>query len=238
MAMFETLIADTLAHPTPVSWQPLPLPAEAARATSGAVVLETTFRLAPGYGELRAVHIGSPRVEIVNLFLFPWATRAAPVFAMEFVRFGPRPVVAVIDAPTVTPHAPQAAALTAAFAAIQAARPEVHWGGEMPPWYLECRSGWDLFARPESVAELPALVSAHHAAWAAYAEQLWGAGEWAAQGDAATAHGQAVEHYKHHHCANSPGLPFLTKTFGADWTAWFTQQVLFGPPGGCVQSPE
>ena len=94
------------------------------------------------------------------MFLWPSPTRDAPVYAMEFVVFGPKPIVAVIDAVGLAgPHAAKMSqdALTAAhmrFVLPQADDP--------PPWYQDCRSGHDFFVRP-TPEQMPTLGEAHHA---------------------------------------------------------------------------
>jgi hypothetical protein len=35
--------------------------------------------------------------------------------------------------------------------------------------------------------------------------------------------------YRRHHCLNTPGRPFLTAQFGAEWTEEFLAKQMYGP---------
>jgi hypothetical protein len=201
------------------------LPDEFASNHHGDTRFTALFARLPEGGELRSVHIHGPRIEIINLFHFPAPDRALPVYAMEFVMFGRRPVVGVIDAKALAPH-PYATTLWRRT--MESARtffPRLTRADDPPGWYEECCSGLDFFTRPESADGMAALLACHAFVW----RNLASAGSLAPGLDkpACAAHALALAEYKTHHRLNSPGLPFLHRTFGADWTDRFLSQALF-----------
>ncbi len=230
--------------PSPSIDLPVPLfadvPAEAIKAASGSplqlppdlssnqhanIIFRARFARLPSGGELRSVHIHGPRIEIINLFYFPSPNRALPVYAMEFVLFGCRPIVGVIDAKPLNAnpftHNLWQETLTGAHSAF----PDLIPAEDPPPWYEECRSGLDFFTRPETVDGLRRLLDCHASVWARLAAAELSAPLLDEQETAA--HCVALDDYKKHHRINSPGLPFLNRTFGPEWTDRFLRAALF-----------
>ncbi len=224
--LFQEIVPAAVAALPAGWWSERAVPEEfsSARrpATGGELVVRARFGAVGDRGEFRSVHIAGPRAEIVNFFFFPAPRVALPVFAMEFVAFGAKPVVGVIDLKAVTPA--EAAGARAILRAVHGAHPGLQEGDEMPAWYLECRSGDDFFTRPKSAAEFVELAAAQREVWAGLVAAMAGAGEPAAGADDFSA---AVRHYKDHHRANSPGRPFLYRTFGEEWTERFMRDWLF-----------
>ena len=215
-----------VALPAPVSDPSIP--AAFAARESAAVRLAAVRRVLPGRAEIRAVHISGPRAEIVNVFLFP--ALAAPVFAMEFVAFGKKPVVGVIDAKG---HEPHGAALAASvLRAAHARHPGLPRGQDAPAWFEECRSGDDFFVRPADLAQFGLLTKLLEEVWG---ELLEGLDSCPAAGAPDLA---AVEAYKEHHRLHSPGRPFLHRTFGEEWTEAFMREFLFAAPHALAFAPK
>jgi hypothetical protein len=183
--------------------------------------LVTRQAILPG-GEWRAVAITGPRVHIVTQFLYPAPDRDLPLYAMEFVIFGRKPVVAVLDmvglpgTRTAGDHA---------RAWLDAARPDLPQGDDPPDWYVDCRSGDDIFVRPASLDELPACDAAHDALVETWLAALPRAPA-LAPADAAR-HGPAIAAYRAHHKVHTPGLRYLRRSFGEVWTEAFLD-VVFG----------
>ncbi len=218
--LFAAIIGDLLAA-LPASVSSPPIPDDFAARTALGVTLAAHHRLLPGRAEIRAVHLTGPRAEIVNLFLFPTGL-AAPVFAMEFVAFGKKPVVAVIDAKG---HEPAGAALAArVLRAAHARHPGLPRGDDAPSWFEECRSGDDFFVRPADLAQFARLTRILDEVWQELLAAL------PASSAALPADLAAVQAYKDHHRRHSPGRPFLHRTFGPDWTESFMRDFLFAPP--------
>jgi hypothetical protein len=205
--------------------RPLRLSAELEHKQQGETIFTARFARLPAGGELRSVHIHGPRIEIINLFHFPAPERATPIYALEFVVFGRRPVVGVIDAKPLNDHPHALAVWHDTLTDAHRAFPDLVRADEPPPWYEECRSGLDFFTRPEAVNGLGRLLACHAKIWSRLAAADADAPRLSA--DATAAHAHALAHYKDHHRLNSPGLPFLHRTFGPDWTDRFLRTALF-----------
>lgn len=198
------------------------LPAEFAERTNAGTRLVAHHQILPGRAEVRAVHIASARAEIVNLFVFPLV--AAPVFAMEFVVFGPKPIVAVIDLKGHEPHGMNHARRI--LSAAHARFPDLPRGDDPPAWFEDCRSGDDFFIRPTERAQFAPLATLLQEIWQDFLLTLDRAPA------ASRADFDAVHTYQTHHRLHSPGRPFLHRSFGAEWTERFMAEFLFAPLAG------
>ena len=201
------------------------LPDEFAFNQHGDTRFMSLFARLPEGGELRSVHIHGARIEIINLFHFPAPDRALPTYAMEFVMFGRRPIVGVIDAKALVSHPYATNLWRTTMESAHTFFPQLTRADDPPGWYEECRSGLDFFTRPDSAEGMAALLACHALVW----KNLAFAGALAPELDsrAAAAHALALAQYKTHHRLNSPGLPFLHRTFGIEWTDRFLRQALF-----------
>ena len=195
------------------------------RNRHGETFFEARFARLPTGGDLRTVHIHGPKVEIINLFHFPAPDRALPVYAIEFVVFGRRPVVGVIDVKPLSSDPWTRSLWRETMESAHASFPELGRADDPPDWYEECRSGLDFFTRPQHLDGVDQLLSCHDYVWTRLA-----AAEVSApflRGSETACHDQAIAHYKNHHRCNSPGLPFLNRSFGPEWTDRFLRTALF-----------
>lgn len=221
-ALFATVPPEAIEA---ASGRKLRLPPELASNQRGDTTFSARFARLPAGGELRSVHIHGPRIEIINLFHFPSPDRALPVYAMEFVLFGRRPIVGVIDAKPLTDHPYAQTLWQNTLSNAHAAFPDLLRADDPPPWYEECRSGLDFFTRPEAVNGLGRLLSCHARVWSSLAAAELDAPR--LDPSASASHALSLNHYKDHHRINSPGLPFLHRTFGPEWTDRFLRTALF-----------
>lgn len=189
----------------------------------GSTVFQANFQRVQDAGEFRAVYIVSPVIEIVNLFFFPLEERRSPVFAMEFVRIGPRGVVGVVDCKA-APEDPACEVASGILEAAHVAYPQLQNGDDPPAWYVEARSGKDFFVRPDSLEVFRDLVEAHHFVWERYVHAVLKAPP---EPSCLAQRRAFLSHYKDHHRDNSPGIPFLSKVFGIEWTQTFLRDHLF-----------
>lgn len=220
--LFASVPADAIEA---ASGKPLDLPPDLSTNTRANIVFSARSALLPTGGELRSVHIHGPRIEIINLFHFPSAARALPVYAMEFVLFGSRPIVGVIDAKPLNDHPYAHKVWQEILTDAHASFPDLVRADDPPPWYEECRSGLDFFTRPEDVNGLRRLLDCHASVWSRLT-----AAEVASpclDAESTAAHSAELAEYKDHHRVNSPGLPFLHRTFGPEWTDRFLRTALF-----------
>lgn len=185
---------------------------------AGALTMRTRCWTLGDRYELRTAHIRSPKIEIFTSFLYPDPSLRMPLYAMEFVILGRKPIVAVLDAVDL------AGGDTAARILEHAHReaPEMTNADDAPDWFLECRSGSDFFLRPESAETFDALAAIHEHVVSA----LLAITDAPAAPDP-DAHAAAIADYKHHHRVNSPGLPLLNRVLGEAWTEEYMTGVFF-----------
>lgn len=191
---------------------------------SGVVAIDTWIHADAAGHEARMALIRSPKIEIVTAFLYPAAGVAAPLYAMELVRLGPKPVVAVMDC-AAPPQDPVHAEAQALLAAVRAEAPALVQAQDPPDWFVEARSGADLFYRPADGAALHRAGLLHLSLWSTLLLRLQRAAPRSPQ--AARDFAAFTRHYKDHHRAHSPGIPLLSKCFGADWTAGYLADCFF-----------
>lgn len=209
---------------TAASAADLSLPPELAQRTEGKTLLQSRRATGPKL-DVRSVYIASPRIEIINIFLYPEPQIAAPLYAMEFVTFGKKPVVAVIDLCALCENN---RAIETSKTCLERAHqdfPMLAYAEDPPAWYLECRSGNDFFIRPEKIEDFANLAACHQQVFASLLEELPHA-ETLSEAET-LAHSAALRSYKDHHRENSPGLRFLHQTFGPEWTERLMREVLF-----------
>lgn len=191
---------------------------------SGSLSIES-YRYGIGdFGELRAASIRSTKIDIVTMFFYPQPKLELPVYAMEFVQLGKKPIVAVMDA--VAPANSKAnSEAEAVFLGAREMIPGLVNDEQVPPWFAECRSGWDVFVRPADPAQFDQLAELH----------LRICSDLIALMSNCTARSVAeigafsdfVHAYRVHHHVNSPGLPLMRKSFGEDWTLRFMRDWFF-----------
>lgn len=180
--------------------------------------------------EVRHMRLASAKVDVQTLFVFPDPACEGAVFAAETVVLGRLAKVLVLDAPVL--HGAQAAAQDPAAPARagqfhQAMRSLASGHGlqnseDIPDWYRDCRSGSDIFLRPETPARGQLLGAAFTAC--AYEAAALYRQHWQDQTracDNPVAHRAAIAAYKHHHHENSPGVPIMSRCFGPEWTQAF-----------------
>jgi hypothetical protein len=227
--MFAELTAQTIGiareHGFEVRELGLPFAHAVSELPSGSLTLTTQSLIAEGLGELRAMNLSSSKVDVVTMFLIPETDRDLPVYAMQLVSLGSRPIVAVLDAhalydgSTLRPRSN--ALLDEAKSRFPVSRSE-----DMPDWYKECRSGHEIFSRPEPVEGFAGYRDAH----------LWLVrsllADYASNGrtleDAMAAlHRERCRAYLRHHAVNSAGKPLMSRAFGDDFTRRYLDECLF-----------
>lgn len=222
------LIAQTLELVQALSPQQQNLPPEIAHISRteqhGEMQLKNQFFKLAGVGELRSASVSSVKIEIVNLLFFPAVTTYLPVYAVEFVCLSAKPIVAVIDAKCLlaADNTLQVAQiLQQAKASIDYLSPET----QMPDWYLQSRSGNDLFVKSPSLAQMQTLMQLHLQIWQNLVELFVQPAVCPA--DLASLHAQHLQDYKDKHRLNYPGIPLLNRSFGEQWTTDYLKNYLF-----------
>jgi Ferredoxin-dependent bilin reductase len=217
---FNRLIQDTLTALASLDCQAQPLPDSFARIeraeVDGVLVMETHFMTVADKGELRWVHIYSPKINVLTLFFFPHYRWQLPVYCMELVVFSAQPIVAMLDTVCLTPMSCTTTVEQFMTAAHQA-HTELQPATDTPDWFEDCRSGQDFFIRPQNDSDMN-TISEIHLALLLPIKTLIAQAPLFTDHDAKT-HQRCLQHYKSHHRHHAPGLRLMNRSFGEHWTA-------------------
>ena len=189
------------------------------------LVLVSRFFKLNSIGEFRGVSIVSPKVAIVAQFLFPEPEQDLPVYAMEFVAIGGKPVVGMMDLKAMLSASAAARDATSILTGAHRQFPDVKYAEDAPDWYRACCSGLDFFVRPNQLSDFLVLSEIHRY----ILEGLTASINSAKQIDRTdqAIHSTALRDYKYHHRINAPGIPLMHRTFGERWTADFMEGYLY-----------
>lgn len=216
--LLPALCAGLTPLDVPPAWR-----AHSAERPGGAVHLHYERHGNPQGMDLRFMRLSSAKIEVQTLFVYPAPACAQPVLAAETVSLGGKAQILVLDTPWLAalPDATAASAPYAWASAVQRLQQQQQLANSanIPAWYTDCRSGHDVFLRPDH-----ALVATQFGRYAHAVSQLCqNAWATAATLDAAQtqAHRAALAHYRQHHHAHSPGVPLMSRCFGADWASGF-----------------
>lgn len=226
---FGTLLDESISPLSPFPTEDVVLPPEYAEVQreekQGWLTLKNRFISIKDLGEMRCVRIAAPKIDIITVFFFPIPYLQLPVFGMEFVVLGERPIVGVIDAPCLMPKMTCSTNLQALMQSTHEQFPDLVQADDPPEWYAECRSGMDFFVRPRTLADLRDLALAHLQIWNGVVELFhFPLPLFDAEAEEYANHIQA---YKDHHRINSPGLRLMNRSFGEAWTRQYLTGYLF-----------
>lgn len=227
LSRLESVFTDSAAPFAATSIQERPLATDIAHCErdlgSGTLTLRNRcIDISWGY-QLRLVHLRSPKIEIVTAFAFPRGDRRLPLYGMEVVALGRRPVVGVLDLLDLHPASTLPPLAEPILREAHEAFPDLPYSNDQPAWFEQCRSGQDFFLRPDDLDTLLELVDVHHHVMG----RLAALGSSPDSVSAAADHDAAISHYKRHHRDNSPGLPLLHRVFGEPWTSDYLDGYLF-----------
>ncbi|MBH1971948.1 hypothetical protein FK216_11180 [Moraxellaceae bacterium AER2_44_116] len=210
-------------------YQPLPVPDDFAhqvvnRPSGDLHLIGRAYQLQQ-FGEVRFVLMTSSKVDVLTLFFYPYAQWHLPLYSMQFVRLGGRPVIGVLDLPSLCGENEPAKNLMIKTSAMTG----LAYDEDVPAWYVECRSGYDLLIRPQTDNDFILLGQAHHDILNGLVSLTKGAS--LLDPIQADAHKIAIKDYQVHHYQNSSGLPLMRNIFGEQWTQaflgdWFYAEVL------------
>lgn len=228
------MICDDLVRYTTSSlvcdgFEPLPVK-ESHAACSGvreAGIHSIAYRSAAGT-EARGAWVTAPRVEILNLMIYPRDASRVPVFASELIFFGGKPFVGVVDLQPAagTSHPLIAEVVNVVGPAWQMLSPGLSPGGLLPAWAHTHFTPVCIYTRPVSTEETPRLKAAFHTYLA-----LWLA-HFASREQGMVCGGEALEAYQAHHVTHTPGRLYLARTFGEAWTESYLREFMYAPLPG------
>ena len=224
MSGLDALLGRMTASLGPSEVCALPLPADIADRSvdqgSGRLEFRTRMLDCLDAFEIRVANFAGPKLEITNFYAYPRPALALPVVGMQTVVMGQRPIVGVVDALELHGDAP------APFPPLLAARTahaDLGYCEDQPEWFRACRSGAELFLRPETHDALARIVDVT----AGLLAEIGGRARAAAAAPDPTAHGAAIAAYKDHHRIHSEGLPLMHSRFGEAWTRRFMEEHFF-----------
>jgi hypothetical protein len=227
--MFAELTAKTIAiaqeHGFKSRELGLPFAHAVSELPSGTLTLTTQSQIAAGVGELRVMNLSSSKVDVVTMLLIPESHRELPLYAMQLVSLGGRPIVAVLDAHTLCGSAAMQTRSNVLLDEAKSRFP-VSRSEDLPEWYRECRSGHEIFSRPEIVEGFDGHCDGH--LWLVRGLLADYAGEGRMLTEAATAdHRDRCSAYLRHHAVNSAGKPLMSRAFGEEFTHRYLDECLF-----------
>lgn len=208
-------------------------------AAAGGTQLRSFAAVHPQRGaRCSAAHITGPRAEILNMMIYPGNPLRVPVFALEYIAFGGKPRVAVVDlqpAAGATPGGPGdklthevVDALGDVSADIRAALAP---GGELPEWALMHFTPACLYSRPTCheyagiASDMRLLTTAFHHYLAVWRSEFLARDE--SGGEESALGAVYLAAYQRHHVQHTPGRPFLTKTFAREWAERYLREFMY-----------
>ncbi len=174
---------------------------------------------------MRIAHTYAPKINIIALFFFPEPSYQLPVYSMEFVMLGEKPIVALMDMicllqPTSVSQAVKNVMMTAHSQHLVS-----NHCGTLPQWFDECRSGFEFFSRPDHASDFDKLSEINVFLLEKLTQLLQAAELY--DDHNSLFHKTNLDAYKTHHKANSPGLRLMNRSFGTDWTHHYLTNYLF-----------
>jgi Ferredoxin-dependent bilin reductase len=229
MMVFHTLIEKTMAVFAGLSCQQLELPNQFAKIErheqDGVLAIENHFFKIGDVGQLRIAHTHAPKINIIAVFFFPEYAYQLPVYSMEFVLLGQKPIIALMDTACLIQPMMISTVVNDLMDAAHTDYPEFSQGEALPQWFDECRSGHEFFIRPREISEFSALGEIHLSLIGQLTKLFQNAD--GLDKKTAALHKTHLENYKHHHKINSPGTRLMNRSFGEEWTNEYLTAYLF-----------
>lgn len=227
--VFKALIEKTVAAFAEFPCLQIGLPEQFAKIErleqDGVLTIENHFFQVANFGQLRITHTHAPKINIIAVFFFPEYCCQLPVYSMEFVMLGQKPIIALMDAVCLIQSMPISATVKDVMASAHLHHPEFSEGEALPQWFDECRSGQEFFIRPRELDEFSTLAEMHMSIIENLTELFQGTKMF--DKDNAELHKTHLESYKHHHKINSPGIRLMNRSFGEAWTNEYLSAYLF-----------
>ncbi|WP_394752550.1 hypothetical protein [Crenothrix sp.] len=226
---FHYLIEKTASIFAACPYQKIALPDQFSKIEhteqEGVLTLENHFFQISDWGQLRIAHTHAPKINIIAVFFFPEYTYQLPVYSMEFVMLGQKPIIALMDTACLIEQMSVTRLVKKIMDSAHAAYPEFSQQETMPLWFEECRSGDEFFIRPNDINAFATLGETH----LSLIESLTNLFKSAEIFDKkqAQVHKTYLENYKIHHKVNSPGIRLMNRSFGEQWTNTYLTDYLF-----------
>lgn len=228
---FQTLIDETEAVFNAFSdFKKIELPERFAKnqhvELDGMLVLENRFYRLADTGEVRIAHTFAPKINILAVFYFPDPGLRLPVYSMEFVLLGTKPIIALMDMACLMKSMPATQTVKDIMRLTHDEYPGFATNQSLPEWFDQCRSGSEFFFRPHVSEEFHRLGRIHIGLITQLTQLISVADRYELKD--ALLHKTELDGYKRHHQINSPGLRLMNRSFGVDWTQTYLADYLFG----------
>ncbi|MEQ1484454.1 hypothetical protein [Methyloglobulus sp.] len=191
----------------------------------GVLAIENYFFQIADMGQLRVAHTYAAKVNVIAVFFFPECGFKLPVYSMEFVILGQKPIVVLMDTVCLSKPMPISGVVKDILASAHLKYPQFSQVEELPQWFQECRSGHEFFHRPHDTSEFLTLGEIHlslieNLVKLFHEVEVFGK-------EQAVLHKARLEQYKKHHEINSPGTRLMNRSFGEEWTNEYLANYLF-----------
>ncbi len=177
-----------------------------------------------GVGTLRSTLISGTNASIFNVMIFPDPENEQLIFASEIVCMGPHIHVAVVDIQPAEPGSTLPAELKGALEDKHSQVEDLQFKEEWPEWCKDYFTDRCFFGKRLSLDNLSDIESLYENYLSVYLSHMKVGDD--AQGYT-TQGSDHVRKYKDHHIENSPGLMYLGRLFGEEWTSKFLREGMY-----------
>ncbi|MBK8814915.1 MAG: hypothetical protein IPN42_05120 [Methylococcaceae bacterium] len=192
----------------------------------GVLTLENHFYRLNDLGHIRLAHTYAPKINIIATFFFPDPDLQLPVYSMEFVMLGEKPIIALMDMACLLKPMSESKTVEDFMISAHAAYPEYSRNQPLPEWFDQCRSGVEFFFRPTLPEAFKGLSQLNLRLLQNLTELILTPDSYG--NEDAVLHQNNIQAYKMHHRINSPGLRLMNRSFGPEWTQEYLGSYLFG----------
>jgi 15,16-dihydrobiliverdin:ferredoxin oxidoreductase len=191
------------------------------RDGKGEVLLES-FHLKHPYGsEMRCSYLTGKKIEILNLMIYPINTDEVPVFAVEYILFNNKVFVAVLD---LQPCSNSTNLMDRVIYELEKSfefyRSSIKMEDEWPEWAKEHFTPVAIFTRQSLSNTVSLLKNAYQEYFQIWLELFF-------KFEKAADRSSDLRAYQKHHCINTPGRNYLSKTFGTGWTEEYLASFIY-----------
>lgn len=157
--------------------------------------------------------------------IYPGQPELVPVFAVELIVFGQLPRVAVIDLQPAAglDNGPLRAEVDQHLQTVwMRYQGRLSHGGELPSWAEQHFTRYCIYARPQTLQQLPHVILAFRAYF-----RVWRDHFLVREDGLVGENLSALTQYQSHHVENTPGRKFLHTSFGLDWTESYLRNFMY-----------
>ncbi|MDF1664334.1 MAG: hypothetical protein P1V97_21390 [Planctomycetota bacterium] len=171
--------------------------------------------------DCRFVRISGPKIDVVNAMFFPSFPSATPIFAAELISFGGKARIAFVDLQWPCGVGAQSKATKNALQEIRQ-QALVH-NESAPEWATSYSSGAFYYHRGDGQLDLTDTFQSVYVS----VLEVWKGLMKSISPAEPNSGAEALDEYKRHHSAHTPGGQFLGNVFGEEWSHNFLNNFLY-----------